>query len=104
MFLSIGLVVLTSYRASAARLHPQDGPHVDVKIRILAEQVMIRLEMNLVFLDEVIDLPRERTERVSGPEFEEMIEKLAAFFATNHLVKIDGIQVRPTVERVRDVA
>ena len=101
VFLSIGLVVLTSYRASAARLHPQDGPHVDVKIRILAEQVMIRLEMNLVFLDEVIDLPRERTERVSGPEFEEMIEKLAAFFATNHLVKIDGIQVRPTVERVR---
>lgn len=100
-YLLIGFVVLTSYRADAAGLHPQDGPHVDVKIRILAEQVMIRLEMNLVFLDEIIDFPRERSERVSGPEFEEMVEKLAAFFATNHLVKIDGIQVRPTVERVR---
>lgn len=97
----LGLVVLTSYRALGAGLHPQDGPHVDVKIRILPEQVLIRLEMNLVFLDHTIDLVREIPEQVSGPEFEEMIEKLGEFFAVNHPVTIDGIRVKPTIERVR---
>ena len=41
--------------ASRSDLHPQDGPHVDVRIFIAETEVRVRLEMNLVFLDEMID-------------------------------------------------
>ena len=35
-------------------LHPQDGPHVDIRIFIDAEAVVLQLEMNLVFLDYLV--------------------------------------------------
>ena len=82
-------------------LHPQDGPHVDVRIRILPEQVLIRLEMNLVFLDEMVDFQREQPQRIASNEFEELPEILGAFFRENHPILIDGLRVLPTLERLQ---
>ena len=61
----------------AGDVHPQDGPHVDVRIKVLSNMVIIRLEMNLVFLDYALDFPREFEDRVSGMEFEELEGLLA---------------------------
>ena len=85
----------------AGDVHPQDGPHVDVRIKVLSNMVIIRLEMNLVFLDYALDFPREFEDRVSGMEFEELEGLLADFFSEKHHVLIDGIRVRPSLERLR---
>ena len=88
-------------RHASADLHPQDGPHVDVRIRIEPERVVIRLEMNLVFLDQVVDFPRETPDRISELEFEALPELLDEFFSENHPVMIDGVRVLPTIERLQ---
>ena len=85
----------------AGDVHPQDGPHVDVRIKVLSNMVIIRLEMNLVFLDYAIDFPREFEDRISGMEFEELDGLLTDFFSEKHHVLIDGIRVRPSLERLR---
>ena len=98
--LLIGILTGQSVAVEEAR-HPQDGPHVDVRIRIEPERVVIRLEMNFVFLDYVMDFQRETPEKISEVEFAALPEALDEFFTENHPVRIDGIQVLPAVERLQ---
>lgn len=74
---------------------------MDVRIRIEPERVVIRLEMNLVFLDYIMDFQRETPEKISQVEFAALPEALDEFFTENHPVRIDGIQVLPTIERLQ---
>lgn len=74
---------------------------MDVRIRILPEQVLVRLEMNLVFLDEMVDFYREIPERISTNEFEELPDILREFFTQSHPITIDGVRVLPTLERLQ---
>lgn len=82
-------------------LHPQDGPHVDVRLSVGDDEVRVRLEMNLVFLDELIDFPRESAEKVSRIEWVELRPALLSFFKERHPVLIDGARVEPELEKLQ---
>ena len=82
-------------------LHPQDGPHVDVRLSVEDDEVRVRLEMNLVFLDELIDFPRESAEKVSRIEWVELRPALLSFFKERHPVLIDGARVEPELEKLQ---
>lgn len=82
-------------------LHPQDGPHVDVRLSVEDDEVRVRLEMNLVFLDELIDFPRESAEKVSRLEWVELRPALLSFFREQHPVLIDGARVEPELEKIQ---
>ena len=86
---------------SRGAFHPQDGPHVDVRIFITEEEVRVRLEMNLVFLDEMIDFPRENLDQVSSVEWVDLRPSLEAFFRSKHPVSIDGTIVKPSLEKLQ---
>ncbi|MBC02757.1 MAG: hypothetical protein CMJ34_05560 [Phycisphaerae bacterium] len=103
MLLLVGIAPISSAEAVSSRgsLHPQDGPHVDVRLIITDEEVRVRLEMNLVFLDEMIDFPRETSERVSTVEWVDLRPALESFFSSAHPVSIDGTVVEPTLEKLQ---
>ena len=93
--------VLLLSSVAAAAIHPQDGPHVDVRIAIEDSEVLVRLEMNLVFLDHIVDFPREEPARISTIEWPAVEPLLQEFFARRHPLRIDGSVVEPSVERLQ---
>ena len=93
--------ILAGGSFSRRTLHPQDGPHVDVRIFIAEEEVRIRLEMNLVFLDELIDFPRENQDLVSSSEWVDLRPSLESFFRGEHAVSIEGAVVEPILEKLQ---
>ncbi|MAH65400.1 MAG: hypothetical protein CMJ27_06370 [Phycisphaerae bacterium] len=93
--------VLTLFLVAAvapAAIHPQDGPHVDVRISIDESAVVVRLEMNLVFLDHIVDFPREDPARISTVEWPALQPLLLDFFTRRHPLRIDGRVTAPSVE------
>ncbi|RPG15256.1 MAG: hypothetical protein CBB69_009950 [Phycisphaera sp. TMED9] len=86
---------------SAEELHPQDGPHVDIRIFIDAEAVVLQLEMNLVFLDYLVDFPREEPARISSVEWPDLKPTLLEFFEQSHPVRIDDQRVLPELEELQ---
>ena len=42
-----------------AAFHPADGPDVDVRILIAKKQVTFTVLMNLAYVDEIVDTPRQ---------------------------------------------
>lgn len=99
---AISLFVLLLVAAAApADVHPQDGPHVDVRIAIEESAVVVRLEMNLVFLDHIVDFPREEPARISTIEWPAVAPLLLDFFTRRHPVRIDGRVIEPSVERLQ---
>lgn len=91
-------VVLLVAAIAPADVHPQDGPHVDVRISIDESAVVVRLEMNLVFLDHIVDFPREEPARISTIEWPAVEPLLLEFFTRRHPLRIDGQLVEPSVE------
>jgi hypothetical protein len=82
-------------------LHPQDGPHVDIRIFIDDEAVVLQLEMNLVFLDFLVDFPREEPARISSVEWPALQPALMEFFERSHPVRIDDQRVLPELEELQ---
>ncbi|MBC23626.1 MAG: hypothetical protein CMJ32_06890 [Phycisphaerae bacterium] len=79
-------------------LHPQDGPHVDVRIAITDDQVTLSLTMNLVFLDELIPQRREQADLIDPPESSQTIAALLEYFASEQPLLVDGEIVEPRIE------
>jgi hypothetical protein len=90
----------TAISANAA-LHPQDGPHVDLRFRLDKEAFVASLSMNLVFLDWMIEVPREDTERIDPSELAVLGPRLEAYFAAQMPVEIDGVRVAPILRDLR---
>lgn len=83
--------------------HPQDGPHCEVVVRIREQGVEVRLSPNLVFLDAVLDFPREEPGEIAPSEVWALRDLLVARFATPGefaLVSIDGATPTPTVGEI----
>ena len=78
--------------------HPQDGPHVDLRIVIEDDRVVLNVEMNLVFLDEMVDLDREDPARISREEWADVPMVLEDHFLNDAIVRIDGVRVDPELE------
>jgi len=83
--------------------HPQDGPHCEVVVRIREQGVEVRLSPNLVFLDAVLDFPREEPGAIAPSEVWALRDLLIARFATPGefaLVSIDGESPAPKVGEI----
>ena len=92
MGLPAALLALTM---AATEAHPQDGPDADVRISISDERVRVAVVVNLVFADEVVELPREDDESLHPAEYEAAREVLYEFFSEANSVEIDGVLVTP---------
>ncbi len=91
------LVLLLPASAQADRLHPQDGPHVDVRILIEDSGVTFNLMINLVFVDEIVTAPREDPDMLHEVEVPALRAALSEFFAAENTVQIDGVEVTPVL-------
>ena len=89
-----------AFAAIAAR-HPQDGPHVDLRFRVDRAEFVIEASMNLVFLDWMLDAPREDPERIDESELPGLAERLERYFAQQMPVRIDGVVVPPAIRAVQ---
>ncbi|MEQ8764884.1 MAG: hypothetical protein RL885_13210 [Planctomycetota bacterium] len=81
------------------RVHPQDGPHADIRIRIDDEKVRLDLIFNLVFLDEIIEAPRENSSKLHPVEYPGVQQALFEWLRTANEVAIDGVVIPPKLER-----
>ncbi|MSR41553.1 MAG: hypothetical protein EXS10_06595 [Phycisphaerales bacterium] len=79
------------------RLHPQDGPHIDLHVRVEAERVLLEIGINLVFLDWLGDFPREDLERVDASELPRVAKRLEQVFADQVRVTADGVALVPRI-------
>ncbi|MEE2714232.1 MAG: hypothetical protein VX913_15790, partial [Planctomycetota bacterium] len=79
--------------------HPNDGPDVDVRVRIEDGKVVAAIMMNLVFCDEIVDVPRSDKEDLAPDEEEPLRAALVAYLKQHNKVRVDGIEVTPEAVR-----
>ncbi len=80
--------------------HPQDGPHVDIRIAVSDEDVRMTLGLNLPFLDEAIPTQRELASEVAPAEEAEVFKAVRQLVTEDTTFTINGEIVKPTLERV----
>jgi hypothetical protein len=82
---------------TAAAVHPQDGPHADIRIAIDESGISMGLMINLAFIDEAMPFIRESVDAVHEVEEAGLREVLVAHFSERHKMWIDGVEVAPVV-------
>ncbi|MDZ4755700.1 MAG: hypothetical protein SGJ11_14535 [Phycisphaerae bacterium] len=84
--------------ARGASVHPQDGPHADLRFELRSDAFVADISMNLVFLDYVIDPHREQPDRIELSELKAMQAALTDRMAAVCRVTVDGTIVPPRLE------
>ena len=79
-------------------LHPQDGPHADLRFDLRSDAFVADISMNLVFLDYYLDTEREQPDRLELSELMGLQFRLQQRMAELCRVTIDGHLVAPTLE------
>ncbi len=74
---------------------PQDGPHADVRVTIHDAGVSMNLIVNMAFVDEVVDVPRESPDELFEVEKAVLREELEEHFLESIGVTIDEKKVQP---------
>lgn len=82
----------------AGALHPQDGPHADIRISMTDEALRFDVTMNLAFVDEIAPTEREFLEDLPDVEAPMVEAALAAYFRDRNRVTIDDVEVAPRLE------
>ncbi|MBO6513275.1 MAG: hypothetical protein JJ974_04850 [Phycisphaerales bacterium] len=104
MRLALLLVWMTSYILTsvcfADSMHPQDGPHADLRVAIEDEQVRFSVGVNLALLDETIDVAREAEGELSESEAERVLEVFRAYLTEQAVCRINDEAVNPVFERI----
>ncbi|PIE23474.1 MAG: hypothetical protein CSA62_07605 [Planctomycetota bacterium] len=77
--------------------HPSDAPDADLRIRIERDEVRYDIAVNLGFVDEVLEFPREDDERLHQVEYEGLQHALSDFFKKSNHVKADGVLITPRI-------
>lgn len=90
--------VFAAYQSHAE--HPQDGPHVDIRIVVSDKDVRMTLGLNLPFLDEAIPTGRELASEVDPSEESVVLAAIRRLVAEDTVFTIDGAVVEPTLERL----
>ena len=80
--------------------HPQDGPHIDLHVRVEADRVLLEIGINLVFLDWLGEFPREDAERVDASELPSVAKRLERVFAERVRVTADGVALTPEITEI----
>jgi hypothetical protein len=93
-------VAATARIAAAGSLHPQDGPHAELEIAVGDDRVTVRIGMNLVFLDYLVESHRELADRIEPAELRALAPRLEAYFAERCAIEADGTRLRPRIERL----
>lgn len=101
--LCVLVAIWVAQAAARDGLHPQDGPHADVEIEILDSAVRFDVFMNLVMVDEMGNFRRENPSDVHPVEEEVLREGLLEYFASEHRVAVDGVEVAPILTHFRVV-
>lgn len=84
--------------AAADAIHPQDGPHADLKFDLRSDAFVADIAMNLVFLDYTMETGREQPDRIELSELLSLRERLRQRMAAVCAVRIDGRAVEPTID------
>ncbi|MBL1216516.1 MAG: hypothetical protein D8M59_03380 [Planctomycetes bacterium] len=90
--IALGLLLM----GAVAGVHPQDGAHADIRISITDQEVVFSVIMNLAFIDEVCETPREDPGALDPVEEPGVRDALENFYRTQNRVSIDGVDVSPT--------
>lgn len=80
----------------SSRIHPADGPDVDVRVRITSQAVRFNVIVNLAFMDEIIEPAREDDSSLHPVEYAGTKADLFEYFKKHNKVTIDGVEVTPT--------
>ncbi len=80
-------------RRADARPHPQDGPDVDLRLRIEADRISVTVRCNLAFADLFIEFPRETPDRLHEAEYEAFANALSELFTGALTVRADGAEL-----------
>ncbi len=86
-----------AWTSASAGVHPQDGPHADIRLSIDESGVHVGMMINLAFIDETVVFPRESSTAVAEIEEEALRRLLVEFFEQRNVVEIDGVVVAPIV-------
>lgn len=73
------------------KVHPQDGPHGDLTIRVGHHRVRVQAQMNLVFADELVPSFREDPNVLHAVEQEDLRADLLDWLGENTALKINGV-------------
>ncbi|MEZ6243236.1 MAG: hypothetical protein R3B57_09345 [Phycisphaerales bacterium] len=99
--LILAVITLTSPNSRADLLHPQDGPHVELRISVEDDAVRWTVGANLAFIDEMIPPARESLQSVSEGERGPLLEQLEAVLREQVKVSLDGEGVTPTIDSIQ---
>lgn len=81
-------------------MHPQDGPHADLRVAIEDNLVRFSIGVNLAFLDETIEAPREALGELSESEAEQTLNTFHDLLRDYATCTINGENVRPVFDRL----
>ncbi len=90
-------LVLAFAAAAPAVAHPQDGPHADVRLRLDDDVLRWNIGLNLAYMDEIVDVGRERIDDVAPIEEEILREAILEHLLEDNRVVIDGEEVEGEV-------
>ena len=76
-------------------VHPQDGPHVDLRIEIGAEAVQLKTIVNLAFADELVEPARENLDTIHPVEQAALADGLFEALASRNRIVVDGTEISP---------
>lgn len=99
-FLTVFIAYILSSGCLADTLHPQDGPHADLRVVIEDELVRFSVGVNLAFLDTAVDVPRETLGELSPDESDRLLAVFRQYLIENAPCVINGKQVQPTFEHL----
>jgi len=92
-------LAVACWPAQALANHPQDGPHADLRLSIDADGVTFQIGLNLAFIDEAVQVPREALEQIGDTEAQTLEVALRAHVASDVVVRIDGEVIEPDIQR-----
>lgn len=95
LFLAPSLLHPGTPACAGARPHPNDGPDVDLRVRVREERVDVSVSFNLAFVDAIIDAPRADPDAVSAAEAAALRTALLDYLTLHNEVAIDGVLVTP---------
>ena len=90
-------LTVAAMAGGAVAMHPQDGPHADIRASIDESGVHFGLMINLAFIDEMVDVVRESPDAVDAVEEPILQAALEGFFQDGFIVEIDGVRVEPII-------
>ncbi|MEE2888568.1 MAG: hypothetical protein VX951_14145 [Planctomycetota bacterium] len=85
----------TSSGGPVTTRHPVDGPDVDVRVQIQDQAVKFQIIMNLAYIDEIADTPREDEYSIQPHEHQGIRKALFEFYRQSNRVRIDSVEVAP---------